>query len=100
MTIDEAQNFVRRGDDGLGEVREEGQHHAAAAKGAQSNFADDEGMRQNQTGVEKRGERRFAPTKWSVEIDVAQDHRSIGRRLGGALTRGSLPPRRASRLAL
>jgi hypothetical protein len=50
------QHFRIRGDNGARQVRQVAQHGLALTEVAQSEFSDDEGMRQNHSGVEQANE--------------------------------------------
>src|SRR5271157_1734781 len=101
MTVNKGEDFRLRRDGGGRQVRESGQHGDPLTQGAQSQFADDEGVRQNPTGLEQLGQRRVSgPQVINPYRSIDQDHAPAGRRLGGALRSGSLAPNRASRRAL
>src|SRR5580700_1329691 len=101
MAIDELQHLAIRGHDGGRQVQESGQHGFEAAEIAQGEFADDKWVRQNEIRVEQRSKCGFTDAKMGdPDGRVSQNHAEAGRRLGGALRRGSAPPSRASRRAL
>jgi hypothetical protein len=52
VAIDKVQHFPVCGDDGSGQVRQRLQHGPALSEGAQGEFPDNEGMRQNHPGIE------------------------------------------------
>src|SRR5260370_24871415 len=101
VAIDEMQDLRICGDARARQVRHGVQHGLALTQIAQSEFADDEGVGQNHSGVEPAGKRLVARAKM-VDPDgrIDQDHAEADRRRGGASRPGSLPPRRASRRAL
>ena len=53
VMVNEGEDFRLRRDDGGGRVRESGHDGDPLMERAQSEFADDEGVRQNPTGIEQ-----------------------------------------------
>src|SRR5205814_9459384 len=66
---------------------------------ATGDFADHEWMSEDLFPFERLNERRYRPVQM-IDPDGGIDEDQAGRRRRGAFARGSLPPRRASRLAL
>ncbi len=85
----------------LRKVLEVSEHYIALVQMAQCDFTNDEGMSQHCSLIEQGREDVIALTQMiHPDRSVDQDHAGCGRRRGGTVSFGSLPPNRANRRAL
>jgi hypothetical protein len=101
MAVNETERFVVARCGRLRKIQQRIDNNLPLAQRAERDFTDDVRMRQHFAPLEELAEDYIARTKM-IDPDrrIDQDHLADGRRRGTSLSRGSLPPSRASRRAL